>query len=556
MRFAIAQLNYHVGNFEFNTTKIISTLEEAKKQGIDLVIFAEMAISGYPARDWWLHPDFQQEAEAALQRIATHCIGISCIIGTARKNSGPYGKPLKNVAVLLADGQIKDYAQKGLIPNYDVFEEFRYFQPASQFHCLEVQGKKLAVTVCEDLWNLQHPALYSSANDPNAILAAEQPDLCINIAASPFSKGHFERRINVLQTHATQSGCAMVYVNQVGAHAELIFDGRSVICNADGTLVDELAAFEEDFRVYDLLPNKSIQPVLSNSFANKQPSLESNSTMALVHRALVLGIRDFFAKSGFKKAVLGLSGGLDSAVVAVLACDALGAENVLGVLMPSQYSSDHSIKDAEELVKLNGCQSLTLPIHGPTQAFYDVLSGPFAGATPDTTEENIQARTRGVLLMAISNKWGHVLLNTSNKSEAAVGYGTLYGDMAGSLSVIGDLFKTEVYQLAEYLNKDSIRVPINTIQKPPSAELRPDQKDSDSLPDYSLLDQILQAFIVEQQPVTTIKEQVGEDALVDRILKMVERAEFKRFQAPPILRVSRKAFGPGRLIPLVAKWKG
>ncbi len=569
MRFSIAQLNYHVGNLDANVAKIISTLEEAKRQQVELIIFAEMAITGYPARDWWLHPDFQERADEALNKIAAYTNGIACIIGTGIKNPEVVGKPLFNVGVLIENGRILGMAKKGCIPNYDVFEEYRYFEPATEFECLKVRGKKIALTICEDLWNLVPEALYPVSHDPNPVLRAESPDICINIAASPFSKGHFDKRVQVLQSHVKSYGCGMVYVNQVGAHAELIFDGRSLVMNSNGELVAVLKAFEEEVSTFELLEDSTIRPVFFEGKPSRMESSQelvaklahnvfqdSEQDMGLIHQALVLGIRDFFKKSGFKKAVLGLSGGLDSAVVAVLACDALGPENVLAVLMPSPHSSDHSIQDAEELVRLNGCASLKLPIHEPIQAFFDLLSDPFAGANLDTTEENIQARTRGILLMALSNKWGHVLLNTSNKSEAAVGYGTLYGDMAGSLSVIGDLLKTEVYALANYLNKERVRVPINTIQKPPSAELRPDQKDSDSLPDYEVLDRILTLFIEENQSIAFIKKQVGDEAVVDKILRMLERAEFKRFQSPPILRVSKKAFGPGRLMPLVGKWLG
>lgn len=555
MRIAIAQLNYHVANFQHNVSKIIATLDQAKQQGVDLVVFAEMALSGYPAKDFWFSPDFIARSQQALEEVASHCRGIACILGTAIENKNGFGKSLYNVAVLLENGRITGTTFKGLLPDYDVFDEFRYFQPANEFKCLEFNGLKLAVSVCEDMWNVSEPPLYPSFNDPMPVLAEEKPDLSINIAASPFAAHHFEKRQEVMGTHAKRANAPLLYVNQVGAHADLIFDGRSMVYSAGGEMVDEMAAFEEDFRVYKFdngllqAENGSKERVRGDA----QGHFDTQNPIALVHQALLLGIRDFFQKSGFKKAVLGLSGGLDSAVVAVLACEALGPENVLAVLMPSAYSSDHSVRDAEDLVKFNGCQSMTLPIHEPTQAFMGVLAQPFEGMQVDTTEENIQARIRAVLLMALSNKFGHVLLNTSNKSEAAVGYGTLYGDMAGSLSVIGDVFKTDVYKLANYLNREREKIPIHTIQKPPSAELRPDQKDTDSLPDYSILDRVLRDYIEENRELNSIKMEMGDDGLVDRVIGMVDRAEFKRFQSPPILRVSRKAFGPGRVMPLVAR---
>ena len=554
MRIAIAQLNYHVANFQHNVSKIIATLDQARQQGVDLVVFAEMALSGYPAKDFWFSPDFIARSQQALEEVASHCKGIACILGTAVENKNGFGKSLYNVAVLLENGKIAGTTFKGLLPDYDVFDEFRYFQPANKFKCLEFKGLKLAVSVCEDMWNVSAPPLYPSFNDPMPVLAEEKPDLSINIAASPFAAHHFEKRQEVMAIHAKRADSPLLYVNQVGAHADLIFDGRSMVYSASGEKVDEMAAFEEDFRIYEFKnghlqfengPEKGVREV--------RAGFDTQNPIALIHQALLLGIRDFFQKSGFKKAILGLSGGLDSAVVAVLACEALGPENVLAVLMPSAYSSDHSIRDAEDLVKFNGCQSMAVPIHEPTQAFLDVLAQSFEGTQADTTEENIQARTRAIVLMALSNKFGHVLLNTSNKSEAAVGYGTLYGDMAGSLSVIGDLFKTDVYKLAHYLNREREKIPIHTIQKPPSAELRPDQKDTDSLPDYSILDRVLRDYIEENRALNSIKMDVGDDSLVDRIIGMVDRAEFKRFQSPPILRVSKKAFGPGRVMPLVAR---
>lgn len=548
MRIAIAQLNYQVGNLKHNSEKILAALQEGKNRGVDLMVFAEMALTGYPAKDLWVQPDFIRETENALVRIAAACEGISCLIGAPLQNNTGKGKPLFNAAVLLAEGQIQSSAAKALIPDYDVFDEFRYFQPNEQFSCMAFKGLKLAVTVCEDLWfsdeHQREQSLYM--RDPMERLRAEAPDLMINLAASPFALGHAESRQVILRDQVLKSGIPLIYANQVGAHADLIFDGRSMLWSAEGELLSELAAFKEEvfyfrFEKGNIVPDKE---------AFTKIDLVD---MALIHQALLLGIRDYFHKSGFKKAVLGLSGGLDSAVVAALAIEALGAKNVLAVLLPSEYSSDHSLKDARDLVENTGCESLIIPISQPVAAFEQVLSPAFEGRKSDTTEENIQARSRGLILMALSNKLGHVLLNTSNKSEAAVGYGTLYGDMAGAISVIGDVFKTDVYRLADYINREREIIPIHTIRKPPSAELRPDQKDSDSLPDYPYLDAVLRAYVEENRPIDDIKAEWGDPSQVDRIIGMVDRAEFKRYQTAPTLRVSKKAFGPGRLMPLVMR---
>lgn len=548
MHIAIAQLNYHVGNLKHNSEKILAALHEGKSRGVDLMVFAEMALTGYPAKDLWVQPDFVREVEQALDRIAVSCVGIACLIGVPLPNRTGKGKPLFNAAVLLYDGRIQASASKGLIPDYDVFDEFRYFQPNEDFSCMEFQGLKLAVTVCEDLWyEHDHPERQSLyIQDPMEQLRSEEPDLLINIAASPFAVGHAESRQMIMHGHTLKSGLPLIYVNQVGAHADLIFDGRSMLWSADGKLLSELAAFKEEIVYFHFEKGALIRDEDTEAKVDLVD-------MALVHQALLLGIRDYFQKSGFKKAILGLSGGLDSAVVAALAIEALGAKNVLAVLMPSEYSSDHSLKDAWDLVENTGCESLLIPINQPVTAFEQVLSPAFAGRKPDTTEENIQARSRGLILMALSNKLGHVLLNTSNKSEAAVGYGTLYGDMSGAISVIGDLFKTDVYRLADYMNREQEIIPINTIRKPPSAELRPDQKDSDSLPDYPYLDAVLRAYVEENRSIQDIKAEWGDPLQVDRIIGMVDRAEFKRYQTPPTLRVSNKAFGPGRLMPLVMR---
>lgn len=378
-------------------------------------------------------------------------------------------------------------------------------------------------------------------------LRNEHPDFIINIAASPFSYNHLHTRLDVLRTHATDNNTPLLYLNQVGAHTDIIFDGRSIVLSATGELVDMMASFAEAISYYE---------VGGSTITALQPAdtLYQPLDTPLIHQALLLGIRDYFTKSGFTKAVIGLSGGLDSAVVAALACEALGPENVMAVLMPSVYSSDHSLTDALDLVHNTGCKHEIIPIQSMAEAFGQSLDAAFEGFGPDVTEENIQARIRGTLLMAFSNKFGYILLNTSNKSEAAVGYGTLYGDMAGALSVIGDIYKTQVYHLAGYLNRHRQVIPQHTIIKPPSAELRPDQKDSDSLPDYELLDAVLFQYIENEKSASQLVALGFEEALVHRILRLVNKAEFKRFQAPPVLRVSSKAFGAGRSMPLVATY--
>ncbi|VTR39431.1 NAD+ synthase [Sphingobacterium thalpophilum] len=545
MKIALAQLNYHIGNFEANTANIIHAIEQARSAAADLIIFAELAIGGYPAKDFLRSKVFRRQCDEAIQQIASHCQDIACIIGAPVKNSDPEGKELYNTAIFIEDGAVRNIVKKGLLPDYDVFDEYRYFEPNKRFHCIELKGVKIALTVCEDLWDDDEGG-NSYVGNPMAELQQENPDLLINIAASPFSYTHFDKRVTVLAQQVKKSKRPLIYVNQVGAHMDIIFDGRSMALNNEGGKIAELKRFEEDLQ-YVTYHQRNI----TSTTASVKDAV---SDIALIHDALILGLRDYFQKSGFRRAVLGLSGGLDSALVAALACEALDADNVLAVLMPSVYSSDHSIKDALDLVNNTRCQHHIVPIKAIAAAYEDSLSPLFEGLQPDTTEENIQARARAVILMAISNKFGHILLNTSNKSEAAVGYGTLYGDMAGSISVIGDVYKSKAYELARYINRERIIIPVNTIEKAPSAELRPDQKDSDSLPEYELLDSILFELIENEKTGSEVVAMGFEKSLVERVSKLVNNAEFKRFQAPPILRVTPKAFGTGRQIPLVAKY--
>jgi NAD+ synthase (glutamine-hydrolysing) len=544
MKIALAQLNYHIGNFEENTKKIIQTIHNQKQNSVDLVVFAELCISGYPPRDFLEYPEFIEMCKASADEIARETKGIACIIGLPMVNPVVEGKDLYNVAFFIEDGEIKQIIKKALLPTYDVFDEYRYFEPAKEFKCVDFKGHKIALTICEDLWNLGDNPLYQTC--PMDELMKEEPDLMINIAASPFAYNHDEERIFVLSQNSRKYNLPLFYVNHVGAQTELIFDGGSLVFDRAGDLVSEFDYFKEDVRVFD------IEQIQSAIILSKESPRQTDTEQ--VYQALILGIKDYFKKSGFKQAILGLSGGIDSAVVCALACEALGAENVMAVLMPSKYSSNHSIKDAEDLVNNIGCKHTIIPIKDVADVFDEILAKEFTGLAANITEENIQARTRGIILMAMSNKFGYILLNTSNKSEAAVGYGTLYGDMCGAISVIGDCYKTQVYQLAEYINKEQEIIPVNTITKAPSAELRPDQKDSDSLPDYVILDKILFEYIEMKKSSEAIIADGYDEGLVNRILKLVNKSEFKRYQTPPTLRVSPKAFGMGRRMPIVGKY--
>lgn len=542
MKIAIAQLNYHIGNFEANTQKIISTAKSSHQNGAELTVFAELAVSGYPPRDFLEFDDFIQKCEVQINLIAEACFDIPLILGSPVRNTTKKGKPLFNAAVFLYQGQ-KEYFRKGLLPDYDVFDEYRYFEPADSFQCLKFNDHKIAVTVCEDLWNVEDHPLY--VKQPMEDLILEKPDLIINIAASPFDYAQAEKRETVLRKNVDKYKLPLVYVNHVGAQTELLFDGGSMVMDKNGMLISRLKFFDEEVQIVDV----GIQ------FAGNQLSVSLlPEKIERIHDALVMGVRNYFQKLGFQKAVLGLSGGIDSAVTMVLAARALGSENVHAVLMPSQFSSDHSVQDALDLAKNLDSTFQIIPIKEIYESFEHALHEAFVGKAFDVTEENIQARIRGALLMALSNKFGMILLNTSNKSETAVGYGTLYGDMNGGLSVLGDVYKTEVFELARFINRKAEIIPENTIIKPPSAELRPEQQDSDSLPEYSVLDKILFAYIEQRLKPEAIAKQGIDSKIVAHVLRLVNLNEYKRHQSPPILRVSAKAFGIGRRMPIVAKY--
>jgi NAD+ synthase (glutamine-hydrolysing) len=530
MKIALAQLNYHIGNFDQNTDKIIGEVKKAKTLGAELIVFAEMAICGYPPRDFLDFDDFIENCYLSLDKIAAECVGIAAVIGSPSRNPDNKGKRLHNSAFFLAEGKIKNIVNKTLLPTYDVFDEYRYFEPNRSFDVVEYKGSKIAVTICEDLWTLENQPLYTAC--PMDELTKQNPDLVVNIAASPFNYHQAEIRKAVITGNAVKYKVPVVYVNHIGAQTELLFDGGSIAVNAEGKVSCDLDFFKEDFKIFDT-NNTDAESSL------KKPVLE----IELIHDALVMGIKDYFRKLGFKKAILGLSGGIDSAVTLVLAAKALGSENVKAVLLPSRFSSSHSIDDAKKLAENINCDYDIISIEDSFISLEKTLSSVFKGLPSDLTEENMQARIRAVILMAMSNKFGYILLNTSNKSEAAVGYGTLYGDMCGGISVLGDVYKTQVYELANFINKDKEVIPLNSITKPPSAELRFDQKDSDSLPEYDILDKILFQYIELAKGPDEIIELGFDKAVVLKTLRLVNINEYKRYQTPPILRVSPKAFG-------------
>ncbi|MFT5168701.1 MAG: NAD+ synthase (glutamine-hydrolyzing) [Saprospiraceae bacterium] len=543
MKIAIAQLNFLIGNFEGNVEKMLQSVAEAKSQGADIVCFSELATCGYPPRDFLEFDDFIRQAGQAVDRLARAAQGIAIVVGSPSKNPVIEGKDLFNSAYFLAEGKIQQVQHKALLPTYDVFDEYRYFEPATEFNVVEFKGKRIAMTVCEDIWNIgnENP-LYTVC--PMDEMMPQHPDFILNLSASPFSYQQANSRIHVVRSNVERYGIPMFYVNHSGAQTELIFDGGSLVMSPNGNIHDELPYFEECLRVYDLVE------VINGTQNREQPK----NKMALIHDAIVLGVKDYFGKLGFKKAILGLSGGIDSAVTAALAARALGKENVRVVLMPSHFSSDHSIDDARDLAENMGLQYDIIAIKEVYDSYLNLLQPQFEGLPFNIAEENIQARIRGMILMAMSNKFGHIVLNTSNKSEAAVGYGTLYGDMCGGLSIIGDVYKTEVFELARYINKDGEVIPENTITKPPSAELRPNQKDSDSLPEYDILDEVLYQYIEKRQGPQEIIKMGFDEALVRRVLRLVNINEFKRYQTAPVIRVSSKAFGMGRRVPIVGKY--
>lgn len=559
MRITLAQINAHIGNFEGNLHKILKSIDEARAEGADIVVFPELATCGYPPRDFLEFNDFIDQCNKVLDQVREYTKGIAVLIGSPAVNPEKEGKDLHNASFFIADQKIIHQHNKTLLPTYDIFDEYRYFEPSHDFKVFEYKGYRIALTICEDLWNLgnENP-IYTVC--PMDKMIDQSPDLIFNISASPFAYDHAQERIDVVRANVLKYKIPLFYCNTVGAQTDVVFDGGSLVFSGDGTLVDELPYFEECLRSYDVQGTKSdVRCAMYDVNSTKPPisfGPQPKEKYKLMHDAILLGIRDYFGKLGFKSAVLGLSGGIDSALTAALAVRALGKDHVTGLMMPSRYSSQHSVDDAVALAKNLGIQYHIIEIEPMYERFLQQLQPILSDKPFNVTEENIQARVRGTLLMATSNKLGHILLNTTNKSEMSVGYGTLYGDLCGGLSVLGDVYKTEVYQLVAYVNKDHEVIPHNSISKPPSAELRPGQKDSDSLPDYEILDPILYQYIEKRQGPKEIIAKGNDETLVKRILRMVNINEFKREQTAPVIRVSSKAFGMGRRMPIVGKYLG
>jgi len=558
MKICIAQQNYHIGNFEQNTQMMLTAIKEAKQLGADIILFSEMSVCGYPARDFVEFSDFIQKCYESIDILKEAADSIGVVIGSPAYNHDPKGKDLYNAAFFLYEQKIVAEIHKTLLPTYDVFDENRYFEPAKEWKVVEFKGKKLAITICEDIWNLGNNPLYRIC--PMDMMMDQAPDILLNLSASPFDYTHDEDRKATIKANVLKYKKPLFYCNAVGSQTELIFDGGSLVFDKDANLCGAFPLFETALQLFECNDEgRILSPILEP--ASRVPNKELNPIALMptlnidqVYKALVMGIKDYFAKMGFTRAIIGSSGGIDSAVTLAIACEALGSENVYAILMPSPYSSEHSISDAISLSKrLNNPYDI-VPIKEIYEGFLHTLQPIFKDLPFSVAEENIQSRTRGNILMAIANKLGYILLNTSNKSELATGYGTLYGDMAGGLGVLGDCYKMQVYALANFINREQEIIPQHIINKPPSAELRPNQKDIDSLPTYDTLDQILFQYIEKRAAPSAIKALGFEEGLVDKTLKMVNANEYKRNQFCPIIRISPKAFGVGRRMPIVGKY--
>jgi NAD+ synthase (glutamine-hydrolysing) len=558
MKICIAQQNYHIGNFEQNTEKILGAIEAAKNQGADLILFSEMSVCGYPARDFVEFEDFINKCYQSIDVIKQAADTIGVLIGSPARNPNKKGKDLYNAAFFLYEQKVVAEIHKTLLPTYDVFDENRYFEPADEWKVIEFKGQRLAITICEDIWNLGDNPLYRIC--PMDKMMDQAPTILLNLSASPFDYTHDEDRKATIKSNVLKYKIPLFYCNAVGSQTEIVFDGSSLVFDKDANLCGALPMFESALATFECNDDGTINaPILEP--ANRLPNKELNPITLIptlnieqVYQALVLGVKDYFNKMGFTKAIIGSSGGIDSAVTLAIACEALGKENVHAVLMPSPYSTDHSVNDAVALSQNLDNKYDIIPIKEVYEQFLVTLKPLFKDLPFSLAEENIQSRSRGNILMAIANKFGYILLNTSNKSELATGYGTLYGDMAGGLGVLGDCYKLQVYELAKYINRHQEIIPTNIITKAPSAELRPNQKDSDSLPDYAVLDQILYQYIERRANPNDIKALGFDNALVDRTLKMVNNNEYKRNQFCPIIRISPKAFGVGRRMPIVGKY--
>ena len=543
MKIALGQINPTVGDFSGNAAKIIEFSRRAQSQGAALILFPELSVCGYPPRDLVERPSFVARNRETAEHIAAETRGIAVICGLVTPAESETGKAAMNSAALLEDGKVAFLQSKMLLPTYDVFDEMRNFAPAKQQHLFSLGASRVALTICEDAWNdkLFWPKrLYTI--DPIDALVRAGGNIVLNISASPFWIGKREVRRDMLASIARHHKVPVAMVNQVGGNDSLLFDGSSIVLSAEGNVIAQAASFKEDLIYFD---SKTLAGDVHDQIEGDEAS---------VYGALVLGTRDYIHKCGFKKAIIGLSGGIDSALTAVIAADAVGPENVIGVGMPGPYSSPGSIDDARSLGKNLGIRFELLSINCAVTAYRETLKDIFAGLKEDVTEENIQSRARGTLLMALSNKFGAIVLSTGNKSELGVGYCTLYGDMVGGLAVISDVPKTLVYRLSHYANSRRPAIPQSTLEKPPSAELRPDQKDSDSLPPYEILDTVLEDYVEDAHSVEQIAADHGFDIeVVKRVVRMVDRAEYKRQQAAPGIKISPKAFGYGRRFPIAAK---
>ncbi len=554
MRLGLAQINTTVGDLAGNRRLILDAYATLVAMGAELVVFPELAVCGYPPRDLLFKPQFVPEVEASLAEIVTAIGDVPALIGTVTPNRAPNGRRFFNAAALCRAGRVESYAYKCLLPTYDVFDEDRYFEPATEPTIIESAGQKIGVTICEDIWT--NPALGAAARyqfDPVKWLAAKKPTLMVNLSASPWHHGKGELRRALVTDAAKLLGCPVAYVNAIGGNDELVFDGRSLVTDPQGNVIARLAAFTEDLRVVE---TNAALPSAESALGSPHSAVPVDTDPADIYAALVLGLRDYAHKSGFKTALVALSGGIDSAVVAVLAAEALGAANVIGVSLPSAISSPHSRDDARALAVNLGLRFETVRIAEVVGECDKALWHLFAAHPRDVTEENLQARVRGVLMMALSNKFGALLLTTGNKSEVAVGYCTLYGDMCGGLAVISDVFKTQIYALARWINRTKEIIPANTITKPPSAELRPGQLDQDSLPPYDMLDALLKGYIEDSLSRPDLIAAGFAESVVNDVVRKVNLSEYKRKQSAPGLKITPLAFGVGRRMPLVQKYAG
>ena len=543
MRIALAQLNTTVGDIAGNEGLVLEAYRRGVEAQVELVLTPELSLTGYPPRDLLLRESFIRANQAALERLASAVGEVGLIVGFVGENPVRPGRPLTNAAALLHRGRVVAIRTKTLLPTYDVFDEDRYFEPASENAVIHWEGRRLGLTICEDIWNdAEFGVQRRYRPDPAAALVASGAQILINLSASPWQLGKEQRRCALLRSLARRHQVPVVYCNLVGGNDELVFDGRSLAFNSAGGCLGEAAHFSSDFLIVD-------------TEASGDLPLAPLADEALLHDALVLGMRDYVGKCGFRSVVLGLSGGIDSALVAALAVDALGAENVRGLALPTQFSSAGSIDDARSLAENLGIRFDVVPIQGSFEALKRQMEPLFEGRPEDTAEENLQARLRGVTLMAMSNKFGSLLLTTGNKSELAVGYCTLYGDMCGGLAVISDLPKTWVYRVSRWMNRDREIIPSSSITKAPSAELRPNQTDQDSLPPYEVLDAILEAYVVEDRPAAEIIATGFSEADVRRVVRLIDLSEYKRRQAAPGLKVTSRAFGVGRRQPVAQRWR-